>query len=304
MQPQVPNWQDLRIFLEVVRTGSFSKSARGLHMDVSTVSRHIAYLEQCLNMPVFERDSLGLRTTARGRMLIAHVEAMESQALALSDAASIHDRTPAGAVRLGTMEGIASFYLAPQFVAFRKKFPRIDIELVTSANHVHVSHREADVFLSFFPAEGKGLELSPVGEFRLHLYASPGYLEAHAPIRQLEDLAAHDFVSYIEDLVQLDTVLWLRELVPKPTSVFSSSSMVAQMFSAAAGGGVVMLPTFMHAERLGLVRILEDQAWLSRTIWMTVHKDQQYMPRVKAVTQFLREILERDFKRPPGVREG
>ncbi|TCG08126.1 hypothetical protein BZM27_14600 [Paraburkholderia steynii] len=63
--------------------------------------------------------------------------------------------------------------------------------------------------------------------------------------------------SYVDDLISLDTVRWLDELISLPKWSFRSSSMLAQMFAAAEGAGIVMLPSFARAERFGLVRILE-----------------------------------------------
>lgn len=303
MRPQHPNWNDLKIFLEVARSGSFSKGARSLGMDVSTVSRHIAQLEQSLNCPVFERVQGGLKTTPNGAALVEHVEGMESHALSLVDSANLDETRPTGTVRVGTMEGIASFYLSGQLVAFREQYPQVQVELVTSSHHVHVSHREADLFLSFFPAQARGVDVFPVGQFSLHLYAAPAYLAQQGSPESVDDLASHQFVSYIDDLVQLDTVHWLNEVVPRPRCAFRSSSMVAQMHYAAAGGGIVMLPSFMNAERLGLVRVLEEAVRPSRIVWLTVHSDLQYMPRIKAVTAFLGDAFRQDFPLPPGARE-
>lgn len=304
MQPKNPNWNDLRIFLEVARAGSFSGGARNLKLDVSTVSRRITYLEQCVNTSLFERDSAGLKITPNGNALVERVQSMEVHALAATNVAGLqgHASQPVGVVRIGTMEGIASFYLAEKFVRFRDAFPRLSLELVTSAHHVHVSHREADLFLSFFPPDGKGLEVAPIGQFCLYLYGSPAYLAARSmPVRE-QDLNEHDFVSYIEDLIQLNAVRWLSEAVPAPRTVFHSSSMVAQMYHAAGGGGLVLLPEFMHAERTGMVRVMPQTVWVARTVWLTVHNDLQYMPRIKATVAFLKKIFDQDYPLPPSVK--
>ncbi|MFK3708693.1 LysR family transcriptional regulator [Klebsiella sp. NPDC088457] len=298
-----PNWNDLRIFLEVYRTGSFSGAARQLKMDVSTVSRHIASLERFLSTPVFERNPAGLKMTLTGKELLSHVEAMEANSLAMLDSKhSGHGQHPAGEVRIATMEGIASFYLSGQFIAFHQKYPQIHLELITSSQQVHVNRREADLFLSFYPYEGKGLDILPVGKFSLYLYASPDYLHKQGVPATVSILEKHTFVSYIEDLIELDTVRWLNEYIEKPTVIFSSTSMVAQMFAAIAGGGIVMLPEFMHAEKYGLTRIPLNEIVVSRTVWLSVHRELRYLPKMKVVIAFLRDIFLRDFPAPPGIR--
>ncbi len=302
MSTKIPNWNDLRIFLEVARAGTLSGAAAKLRVDHSTISRRIAHLESVIDAPVFERDHQGFHITAKGRELLAHVETMESGALAIGESLSGTSRIPSGPVRIATMEGIASLYLSRKFVGFKDLYPLIQIELVTSTQLVHVSQREADIFLSFFPSEGKGLEVEPVGAFPLHLYASESYLSRHGIPESMHELSQHQFVSYVDDLIQLNTVRWLEEAIKNPHVVFHSSSMIAQLFAAAEGGGIVMLPAFSNAERFGLRPVLLDAFEVKRTIWMTVHRERCFMPRIKAVQKFLKDILARDFPLPPGIR--
>jgi DNA-binding transcriptional LysR family regulator len=293
-----PNWNDLRIFLEVARSGTLGGAARRLRVDHSTISRHIARLEETINSPVFARDNQGLHITARGREIVQYVEAMEADAIALAEALGGSHREPSGAVRVGTMEGIASLYLAGEFVKLKKTHAKISVELVTTTQQMHVNQREADIFLSFFPPEGKALDVLPIGEFPLHLYASPEYLAEHGTPKDVADLHKHYFSSYVDDLIQLDTVRWLDEAIARPRLSFQSSSMIAQLFSAADGAGIVMLPSFSRAERFGLVQILLDKIKVKRTVWMTVHRELQHLPRIKTVTRFVQETMARDYPLP------
>lgn len=296
-----PNWHDLKIFLEVARCGTLGAAARRLKVDQSTISRRISRLEESINAPVFERDNQGLRITTRGQGLLQHVEVMEANAIVLGESLGGSHKEPSGRVRIGTMEGIASLYLAAEFQKFSQRFPKIAIELVTSTRQMHVNQREADIFLSFFPLEGKSIDVTPLGAFPLHLYAAPEYIDQYGSPAELDDLPDHHFVSYVDDLIQLDTVRWLSEIIARPKIAFHSSCMIAQMFAAAAGSGVVMLPSFACPERFGLVRLLAEKVEISRPIWMTVHRDLQYLPRVKAVKRFLQEAIARDFPYdPPG----
>ncbi len=298
MSATQPAWNDLRIFLEVARCGTLGGAARRLKLDHSTISRHIARLEEAINFPVFERDHQGLHITAKGREIVQYVEAMEADAVALADALGGFHREPSGAVRVGTMEGIASLYLAGEFGRLKASHPKISVELVTTTQQMHVNQREADIFLSFFPPDGKALDVAPIGEFALHLYAAPAYLAAHGTPAGLDALGEHGFVSYVDDLIQLDTVRWLDEVVKHPRLAFQSSSMLAQLFAAVSGAGIVMLPSFSRPERFGLVPVLADAVRVKRTIWMTVHRELQYLPRIKAVTRFLEDTIARDYPLP------
>jgi DNA-binding transcriptional LysR family regulator len=289
------SWDDLRVFLAVARAGNLSKAGRVLGMDHATVGRRISALEFALETPVFERDRQGFRLNAQGREMLAHVEAVEANVLTLGDLLNGEQPGLAGHVRIATMEGIASLYLSEQFVEFKRRQPGIVVELVTSATDVRISHREADLFLGFFEPRGNNLNIEPIGRFTLYLYAHPDYLASFGAPRSVEALRQHRFVGYVDDLIQLDAVRWLEDAIDNPPIAFHSTSMIAQMFAAAAGAGIVMLPTFARAERFGLVRILAEQVQVTRDVWMSAHQYLRRVPRITAVAAFLAEVMKRDY---------
>lgn len=294
MQLEQLNWDDLRIFLAVARAGNLAKAAKKLRVDQSTVSRRIAQLEYSLGASLFERSHTGLSLNSFGQHLLMSAEAMDNGFASLTAALDQQNSAPHGTVRIGTMEGIASLYLSSRLVPFNKSFPGIIVELVTSAQQLYVTRREADVFLGFFKPPGKGLDAELMGRFALHLYIADSYIERHGLPTSVEDLAQHSFVGYIDDLIQIDAVRWLEDAVERPKIVFHSSSMVAQMFAAAAGAGIVLLPEFADAQRFGLRRLLGDDVRITRDLWLSVHRELRYVPRVKEAVGFLERLLRSD----------
>ncbi len=289
------NWDDLRVFLHAARAGNLSQTAKRLRLDHSTVSRRIAQMEASLGVAVFERHRTGLKLNEIGERLLRHAERMESAVIAVQEEASAGDAGElSGTVRLATMEGIASLYLAERFARLRHTAPRLTVELVTSAQTVYVHKREADLFVSFFRPPGPGLVSERIGRFRLGLFASRGYLDSQGMPASLRDLQEHWFVSYIEDLIQVDSVRWLADVIEEPRVAFRSNSMIAQMNAAAGGLGLVLLPSFASAGRADLIPVLPEIASTTREVWLNVHSDLQFSPRIRAVRSFLKSILKED----------
>jgi DNA-binding transcriptional LysR family regulator len=296
MQFQHLNWDDLRVFLEVARAGNISKSAKRLNIDHSTASRRITQLEFSLGSSLFERNRSGLVLNALGQRLLVYVEGIESNVLAIGEAVGAKELELSGTVRVGTMEGIASLYLAERFVGLRERYGALRIELVTSSQQLHVTRREADIFLSFFRPEGRGLDAEMIGKFNLHLYAARTYLDKRGVPTSRADLREHDFVGYVNDLIQVDTVRWLDEVIVNPNLVFHSTSMISQMHAASSGLGIVLLPTFAVPSRLGLERLPIQDVKVEREIWLSAHQDLRYIPRVKAVVQYLMALVRKDME--------
>jgi len=81
------DWDNLRYFLELARSGTLVSAARRLGVDHTTVARRIQALEKEVGTALFSREAGGHRLTESGRRLQPQVEAMESAFLAVESAA-------------------------------------------------------------------------------------------------------------------------------------------------------------------------------------------------------------------------
>jgi DNA-binding transcriptional LysR family regulator len=288
------DWDDLKVFLHAARGGSLGSAAKRLRVDQSTISRRIAHLESTLGLALFERLPSGLKVNEAGDRLLCHAERIESAVIAMREDVQGGDSRMAGRVRFATMEGIASLYLASRFARLRQLHPNLTIELLTSPQTVSVNRREADLFLSFFRPPGQGMVSERIGCFALGLYASQNYLDQNGMPESASDLGKHAFITYIDDLIQLDSVRWLDDIIKKPPISFHSNSMIAQMNAAAGGLGLVLLPSFAVAGRDDLVPVLHRKMSTARELWINVHTDLQFVPRIRAVSSFLKSTFKAD----------
>jgi DNA-binding transcriptional LysR family regulator len=286
-------WDDLRVFLEVARHGSVHAAAKKLRLDHSTVCRRVGKLESVLSVKLLNRTRKGVSVRADAYELLKHIEDMDVHANALEDAVVRGSSGASQLVRVATMEGLASQYVAHRLPLLPQFDASVRLELVSIPQTVDLSRKEADVFLSFFNPRAAGLTSKRVGSVAMHLYCSPTYMLRRGTPRTLADLADHDFVGYIEELLTIDAVRWLDDLVENPRMVFHSNSILAQSNAATGGLGIVMLPTFVAAGARGLQRLFPDTS-VQRDIWLSVRTEQTHLPRIKAVTKFLTHIFERD----------
>jgi DNA-binding transcriptional LysR family regulator len=294
MNPNAAKWDDLKMFLEVARHGSVHAAAKRLRLDHSTVCRRIGRLESLLAVKLFDRSRKGIAVRSEAQGLLKHIEQMDRHAGHLEDAFVRGKSTTTQVVRIATMEGIASGYLARRLPALAQFGPNVKIELVSIPQAVDLSRKEADVFLSFFNPDARGLKSTLFGTFSLFLYCSKDYLRRHGAPRTREDLDAHVFVGYIDDLLTINAVRWLDEVVTAPDMSFHSNSVFAQCNAAVSGLGIALLPTFVGEGVAGLQRILPENVSVQREVWVSVRTEQSHLSRIKAATQFLKHIFAHD----------
>jgi DNA-binding transcriptional LysR family regulator len=192
------------------------------------------------------------------------------------------------------MEGFGSLYLSRKLVPFIASNPNLQIELVTSPNTVNVTRREADIFLSFFKLDGRGLHCEKIGEFSLFLYGSDDYLARCGTPKHPDELEHHRFVTYVDDLIQLDAVRWLSDIIDNPKVAVSSSSMVAQMSFAESGAGLVLLPRFALPLATCLKPVLPDLVRVTRPLFLSAPQDLLEMERVSSVMHFIEATVQQD----------
>jgi len=293
-------WDDLRIFLEVARQGSVQAASKRLKLDHSTVTRRIGKLESLLSVKLLDRSRSGIAVREEAQALLKHVEQMDMHAGSLEDAVSGIES--AQRVRIATMEGLASMYLARCLPALAQFAPNVTIELVSIPQTVDLTRKEADIFLSFFNPKARGLKSALFGKVSLFLYCSPEYLRRHGVPRERKELQKHAFVGYIDDLVAIHAVRWLDEVIAKPMMSFYSNSIIAQCNAAVSGLGIVLLPTFVAAGVAGLVRILPDIV-VRREIWVSIRTEQSHLARNKSVLRFMKYIFKRDADFLSGLKE-
>jgi len=293
MSSAAAKWDDLRVFLEVARQGSVHAASKRLRLDHSTVTRRIGKLESLLSVKLLDRSRKGIAVREEAQALLKHIEQMDLHASSLEDAITRTTTESAQTVRIATMEGIASLYLARCLGALSQFAPNVQIELVSIPQTVDLSRKEADIFLSFFNPKSRGLKSALFGRFSLFLYCSPDYVRRHGQPRDRKDLQNHVFVGYIEDLLAIHAVRWLDEVISGPTMSFHSNSIIAQCNAAVSGLGIVLLPTFVAAGVAGLQRILPDVS-VRREIWVSIRTEQSHLAKNKSVMQFMKHIFRRD----------
>ena len=102
------DWDDLRLFLAVARSGSFLASGRKLALNHTTLARRIAGLEAALGTRLFDRSPRGVQLTRAGAELLEHADRVEAEILAAGRGLAGQEQQVSGTVRLATPEAFVT----------------------------------------------------------------------------------------------------------------------------------------------------------------------------------------------------
>ena len=286
------DWNGMRAFLAIARTGRLTAAAGRLQVDHMTLSRRIAGLEHSLKAKLFDRSPSGYALTGAGQRLLPIAEQMEGLAFGVHDAVGGTAATIDGHVRIGSPEGFGSYFLAPRIGRLTERHRQLTVQLIAASGIFSLAKRDADIAIAVSRPPAGRLIASKLIDYDLAVYAAPSYLAASEPIEHLDDLNRHRFVSYIGDLLHFPELDFLKGVAPEGCTALESSNLVAQLKATLAGAGLCVLPAFLGSQEDGLVRILPDEVRLTRAIWMIVHEDLKSLARIKATTSFIRDEVE------------
>lgn len=291
--PKYFDWDDLRFFLAVARSGRISGAGQRLGTDHATVSRRITGLELALGAKLFERNPRGYNLTQPGERLLASAQAIETEALRAERNVAEVDLAVSGTVRISTLEGFGNFFLASRLPRFAKANPNLAVELIAIQQIVALSRRESDVAVTLDPPQSGRFVREVLTEYVLFVYGARDYLAEHEPLETRADLVRHTFIGYIDDLVFMRGLDYLDEVGGRAggrgiRARVQSSSLHAQMEATLSGYGLCVLPAFMAARHPDLVRVLPSEVCLKRSYSLVTHADVAETAHVRAARRFIR----------------
>src|SRR6266498_340173 len=106
------DWDAARVFLEVVRCGSFRSAAERLSLSINVVRRRIDDFERQTGTTLFTRDVHGTHLTDEGALVVSAVERMEAAAFDVLRTSDSTANALSGEVRVAVTEGLGTFWLA------------------------------------------------------------------------------------------------------------------------------------------------------------------------------------------------
>ena len=117
----------LAYFREVALCGSMRGAGERLAIAPSAISRQIANLEAELQTVLFDRRSRRLTLTAAGELLLAYSQRSSADFEALRESLQQITGLQAGEVRVGSVEGMVTYFLSRYLASFDKRFPAVKV---------------------------------------------------------------------------------------------------------------------------------------------------------------------------------
>jgi DNA-binding transcriptional LysR family regulator len=280
------NWDDIKIFLAMVRHATVRAAADLLGTSHSTVARRIIALEKGLGVRLFDRTAHGYNLTPAGKDILATAESMEREVMTLERRVVGRDQKLTGHVRVATSDFLATHLLIPSLPAFGRQYPEINVEIVTGYESLDIEKREADIALRITPKPPPHLVGKRLAAVAFAPFVSRDYLRQH-------DLqpSTSCWIGYQRNASEA-TPDWVHNSAYPHLPVRGVfESLLSQLSAARAGLGIGMLPCLLGDPDPLLVRLEPGKQPPILELWLLTHRDVRTTARLRTLMQFIAGVM-------------
>jgi len=277
------NWDDLRLFLAVARTGSISGAARQLGVQHSTVSRRMRQFEEKLGARLIERKKTGYELTPAGEEIKASAQRIEREVLGVDGAFLGKDTSLVGSLRVTAINNMATSVFMPMFARFSKQHPRVDLHVMVSNTDASLSQREADVAIRLTNSPPDTLIGKRILTVASTAYGSREYLAQTRQQGREPQWLGVECCEFHKT--------WTRQCCGDQPHHFISDDTLLTLAAIKEGLGISILPCFMADTDPELERVCEPDPAYDLGLWVLLHPDLKRTARVLAFRDHMIEAI-------------
>ena len=288
---------DIAMFVQVVRCGSFAEAARRLGLPPNTVSRRIQQLEARLGTRLMQRSTRKLTLTSAGQAFHERCAGAVDGLVEAGQELITGSQQPSGLVRVAAPADFFDFFPMAWVADFLAAHPLVRLDFMLSDAKADLIAEQIDVAFRGGPLRDSGyIGRQILGPRSDGMVASPAYIAAHGTPGTLQDLANHDCVTSAHPSGRATWRLAGPDGVEEEVQVagrFSGNTAQALRKATVAGLGIALLPPAMatlDVQAGRLVRVLPQYRRTDHGL-SVLYPSRRHLPI--AVSAFIELVMEK-----------
>lgn len=286
---------DVAIFVQVVRCGSFAEAARRLGVPPNTLSRRVQQLEAQLGTRLMQRSTRHLTLTSAGQVFLERCSGAVEGLMDAGEELLAVNQEPSGLVRVAAPADFFDFFAMEWLTEFLAAHPKVRVDFVLSDGRADLIADRIDVALRGGILEDSSLFARKVLDAGNDgLVASPAYVARQGVPDTLQDLADHDCLVFSHPSGKATWRVTGPDGAQAEVQVagrFSGNTAQALRKAALAGLGIALLPSTLTQRDLRaglLVPVLPQYHRQGHGVHM-VYPSRRYLPL--AVSAFMDLVI-------------
>jgi DNA-binding transcriptional LysR family regulator len=216
--------RQLRAFVSLARTASFTKTARQLHLSQSAISHSIKSLEAEVQCRLLDRVGRSVILTQAGEQLLEHAQRILKEMDEARERLKDLGRWGRGRLRIGASPTSCQYLLPKVLREFKESFPQCLIQIEpgdTSIALELLENHRIDLALALEPRHLDQLEFRPLFKDELRFLVSPLHSWARTGRVDRNEITSQRFILYTKRsyMAEMIDAYFEREALVLPTSI-------------------------------------------------------------------------------------
>jgi len=286
--------ETLKVFCDLVESGSFSQSAIRNFITQSAVSQQIRALESRFHTSLLVRQGRSVHATDAGRRLYQGAREIMDRFERLDLELRLMTEEVTGSLRIVTIYSVGLYEMSAAIKTFLKAYPKVNLRVeYNRANRVYeeCQRGHADIGIVTYPKPRKGIEVIPLPADKLILICSPQHPWASRQRIDLKKLDGQNFVAFERDIPSrraIDQIL--REHRIRVRVVMELDNIETIKHSVEIGAGISIVPLLsvqreVQSGALAQLHFTRSTFW--RPLGVIVKRNRALKPAARRLIELL-----------------
>lgn len=253
-----------KVFYDVVKYGTFSKTAEFTYTTQSAISKSIKKLEEQLNTQLFYRNNHGIELTEKGKQLLYYVEKSYGNLLTAERVMLETENLERGKLKIGLPSYISSFFFMDIITKFHNKYPNIEITLINGP-HAYLldllnKHQVDFIIYSIIDVDNKDLDIVKLYTVNYSFVCKKEDYDKYKNIKSIKDLENVPLILPIpstNNRKYIDEIFIRNNIVPKKIMNIHTSEGILNAVKKGLGIGYVIEDIYKDDENFKKIDIKE-----------------------------------------------
>ena len=255
-----------KVFYDVCKYGSFSKTAEFTYTTQSAISKSIKKLEEDLETQLFYRNSNGIELTDKGRELYHYIEEAYNNLLTAERNLLETENLERGTLNIGLPSHIASFFFFDKIIDFHNKYPNIEMTLISASTGQLldlIDRHEIDIIIDTAPINTNNMDLTVVDLLTVNyafICRKENY-DKYKNIKSIKDLTNVPLVLPVKGTTnrgKLDALFIKNNVEPKKIVNIHTSEVILKAVDNDLGIGYLISDIVKNNDNYKFINIKEE----------------------------------------------
>ena len=290
------DFEQLKAFLEVARSSSFSRAAEKLFRTQPAISAQIRTLETEIGARLFDRSGGRVKLTSGGKLFLQYAEqALQSKRNIIRAVADL-ERIPHGDLVVSANEATCLYILPQVFAQFKLQYPRVAVSIARNERAgtlEAVLSQEVDFGAVSIPVNDPRLTVLPIHKDTLVVIAPVGHKLGRGGKAGLQEISEYPLLLPKQGRTRdaIDQLFVRHQLKADVSMELDSSELLKRFVAAGVGIGFLARSNTIADRKAGSITVIElEELRIERDLALVYRKDKTLSRAARAFIEIAQQM--------------